>query len=158
MTHSAFTARRSPLLPLMLALSLALPLMGCGPEDVPQDTARPEDGVVDCAGGTWMHRTELYFGRDRAGGAPVSEDEWQDFVDTAVTPRFPEGLTTYDARGQYLLSNGVLIREGTKVLLLLHEGGAARSADVDALCTFYKERFQQESVLRVDALSCVRFN
>ncbi len=42
-------------------------------------------------------RTELYFGlsMQQADGrdAEISEQQWQAFLDTCVTPRFPDGLT-----------------------------------------------------------------
>lgn len=44
-------------------------------------------------------RTELYFGRNIPTGGIVSESDWQKFVDEAVTPRFPGGMTVLDADG-----------------------------------------------------------
>ena len=44
-------------------------------------------------------RTTLYFGLGRPKGT-VSELEWQLFVRDEVTPRFPSGLTVWDAEGQ----------------------------------------------------------
>lgn len=127
----------------MLALSLAT--SACGEDE------------AACEVGSEMHRTELFFGRDRANAEPVSEAEWQNFVDTSVTPRFRDGLTMYDADGQYLLENGNLVREDSKVLVLLHDGNAAISRDIDTIRDEYKQRFNQESVLRIDAVSCVAF-
>jgi hypothetical protein len=155
MTLSSLVSRRSPA--LLPVLALGLTLWGCGPEEALEDPHSGEVPLV-CDAGSAVHRTELYFGRDREGGAPVSDAEWQDFVDASVTPRFPDGLTSYDARGQYLMENGELVHENSKVLLLLHDGSAERSADIDAVCAVYKARFQQESVLRVDSVSCIRFN
>ena len=50
------------------------------------------------------------------------------------------------------------MHEHSKVILLLHDGSSARFQEIDALSEEYKQRFQQESVLRVDSLSCVSFN
>jgi hypothetical protein len=130
---------------LGLLLVLVLPLSACG------------DEAGACDVGSEMQLTELFFGRDRGDAAPVSEAEWQGFVDTSVTPRFRDGLTMFDANGQYLLSNGTLVRENTKVLLLLHEGGVDRSRDIDAIRDEYKQQFAQESVLRMDSTACVAF-
>lgn len=135
--------------PLLLGLVLALGLSAtaCGDDDEGES----------CAVGTSQHRTDLFFGRDRAGGVPVSEAEFQTFVDTVVTPRFKEGLTLYDANGQYQLEDGTLVRELSKIIVLLHDGSTARSADIDFIREEYKRQFDQEAVLRVDAPSCVAF-
>src|SRR3954454_21251950 len=45
-------------------------------------------------------RTTLYFGMARPKGS-VSELEWQLFLRDEVTPRFPAGLTVWDAEGQW---------------------------------------------------------
>ncbi|WP_338080793.1 DUF3574 domain-containing protein [Corallococcus exiguus] len=104
-----------------------------------------------------QYQTDLYFGRNRVGNEPVTEAEFQAFVDTVVTPRFLDGLTVYDANGQYRLESGELIHEQTKVIVLLHDGSAARSADIEAIREEYKSQFDQESVLRIDSLPCVSF-
>ena len=44
------------------------------------------------------------------GGGEVSEAEFQKFLDREITPRFPDGLTVYEADGQFLDSTGTLIR------------------------------------------------
>ncbi|WP_434301676.1 DUF3574 domain-containing protein [Corallococcus exiguus] len=104
-----------------------------------------------------QYQTDLYFGRNRVNNEPVSEAEFQAFVDTVVTPRFQDGLTVYDANGQHRLESGELIHEQTKVLVLLHDGSAARSADIDTIHEEYKGQFDQESVPRIDSLPCVAF-
>jgi hypothetical protein len=128
--------------PFLLALALAT--ASCG-------------GGAECPVGSVLHRTELFFGLDRESAPPVSEAEWQSFVDTAVTPRFREGLTMFEADGQYLMENGTLVHEDSKVIILLHDGSLARSMDIDAIRTEYKQQFDQESVLRIDSTSCVDF-
>jgi hypothetical protein len=136
-------ALRNLHLPLLIALSLAA--SACGGDE------------AACEVGSEMHRTELFFGRDRKNAGQVTEEEWQNFVDTSVTPRFKDGLTMYDVDGQYLMENGSLVREDSKVIILLHDGSAAISKDIDTIRDEYKQRFDQESVLRIDAVSCVAF-
>ena len=46
-------------------------------------------------------RTTLYFGLSRPKGS-VSELEWQVFLRDEVTRRFPDGLTVWQAEGQWL--------------------------------------------------------
>lgn len=94
-------------------------------------------------------RDELYFGRSQPGGGEVTEEQWQKFVDTEVTPRFPDGLTVLDAYGQFLNSAGILAREDSKVLILLYVSTPERERSIQEIIDAYKSRFQQESVLRV---------
>ncbi|WP_044191247.1 DUF3574 domain-containing protein [Hyalangium minutum] len=114
-------------------------------------------GGESCDVGSEMYRTELFFGLDRENTTSVSEAEWQNFVDTTVTPRFSSGLTMFDANGQYLMDNGNLIHEDSKVIVLLHDGSDAISNSIDTIREEYKSRFSQEAVLRVDSVSCVAF-
>ena len=46
----------------------------------------------------------LYFGFDRPGGSLVTESEWSAFLSEIVTPRFPDGLTVWQASGQWSTS------------------------------------------------------
>jgi hypothetical protein len=102
-------------------------------------------------------RTELYFGLSRADGPDISEEEFQHFVDTVVTPRFPDGLTLLSGNGQFRGANGVIVEEGTKLLILFYPWSRSRSRAADRIRALYKEGFQQEAVLRVDEQSCVSF-
>ncbi|WP_434391440.1 DUF3574 domain-containing protein [Melittangium boletus] len=131
-------------LPFVLAVSLAL--SACGPEE------------AACAVGNELYRTELFFGLDRAHAAPITDAEFQDFVDTVVTPRFKAGLTVLEARGQYRMDTGELVYEPSKLIVLLHDGSTAISGEINAIREEYKQRFQQEAVLRIDSLSCVAFD
>jgi hypothetical protein len=93
---------------------------------------------------------DLYFGRNITGGGEVSEAEFQAFIDTEITPRFPDGLTTYDANGQFLDSSNTLIQEPSQVISLIFENTLQNQAEVDRIIAAYKQQFQQESVLEVD--------
>ncbi len=64
-------------------------------------------------------RTTLYFGLSRPKGS-VSELEWQIFLRDEVTKRFPDGLTAWQAEGQWLTPTGSIDREQSKVVLLVH--------------------------------------
>jgi hypothetical protein len=101
-------------------------------------------------------RTELFFGLSRPGGR-ISQRQFDRFVDDKVTPRFPDGLTLLSGRGQFRLDDRDIVEEGSKVLVLLHEGGADRSAAIDAIRAEYVDQFDQQSVLRTDTTSCVGF-
>lgn len=97
-------------------------------------------------------RTELFFGTDRENGVPVSEEEWQQFLNSQITPRFPDGLTVLTGIGQFRLSTGQIIQERSMVLILLYPVPAYRTSSekIEQIRIAYRQAFQQQSVLRVD--------
>lgn len=115
--------------------------------------------AADCAAGAFpMARLELYFGTQRPGGAPVTEAEWTAFLDEEVTPRFPDGLTVLTANGQWRNSMGVVTKETSAMLVILYQPSAEKEAAIEDIRAAYKDRFEQESVMRVDAgTQCVSF-
>jgi hypothetical protein len=96
-------------------------------------------------------RTELYFGTARPDGV-VTEAEFRAFIDREVTPRFPDGLTVIEAEGQFRGEDGTLVKEQSFVLILLYpyETFTTATRYVEQIRNLYKDRFDQESVLRVD--------
>jgi hypothetical protein len=104
------------------------------------------------APGVAMVETRLYLGAARPDGTLVDDAAWQAFLADVVTPRFPDGLTALDARGQWRdPRTGAIVREPSHVLIVVRPPGAATDAAVDAVATEWKRRFEQRSVLRVDA-------
>ena len=75
-----------------------------------------------------------------------------------MSPRFPEGLTLFKGHGRYTGQDGVLVKEDPFVVILLHpyEQFRVNTRKIDAIRLAYKQRFQQESVLRVDYQFSVR--
>ena len=98
-------------------------------------------------------RTTLYFGLARPKGA-VSELEWQLFLRDEVTARFPDGLTVWEAEGQWRRADGVVDHERSKVLLLVHPDTPAARAGVRGVIDRYRKTFDQQSVLWETARVC----
>lgn len=98
-------------------------------------------------------RTTMYFGTARPKGS-VSELEWQVFLRDDVTPRFPEGLTSWEAQGQWRAPGGTIDQERTKVLLLVHEDSARARASILEVIARYRRAFDQQSVLWETARVC----
>jgi hypothetical protein len=118
----------------------------------------PETPAAACpATASAMTRLELLFGMGRKQGGEVSEGEWRTFLDEEVTPRFPEGLTVLAASGQWRGKAGDVTKEPSRMLLIWYVPGPDSEAKIGAIRAAYKARFEQDSVLRVDALSCVSF-
>lgn len=107
--------------------------------------------------GEFFARTELFFGLSKSDGSEVSNKEFQGFINTQVTPRFPDGLTLLSGTGQFRDSSGTIIRERSRLLILLYPFNNESSGKIEEIRESYKSQFQQQSVLRVDESSCVSF-
>jgi hypothetical protein len=64
-------------------------------------------------------------------------------VDQDVTPRFRDGLTVFDARGQWLGNDGKVAREQSKALMLIHGKDAQSEKNIEALRGIYKSRLRR---------------
>jgi len=98
----------------------------------------------------------IYFGAATPAGT-VTREQWAAFLGEVVTPRFPAGLTTWEASGQWRSADGSLTREPSHVLNLIHEGGPESETSVLAIIEAYEARYRQEAVMRVRAPACVSF-
>lgn len=87
----------------------------------------------------------LYFGTQKPDGGVVSDAEWQQFLADVVTPRFPDGFTTWEANGQWRDQKGVIEHERTHILQIVGPGETKIREIIDA----YKKQFAQEAVLRL---------
>lgn len=134
-------------------LAAAILLSGCAATT--QHAAQQETKV--CGTGDPMVQTTLYFGLNRPTGPVITAAEWQGFVDRQVTPRFKDGLSVFDAKGQWLGNDGKLARENSKALMLIYAPGKGSETNIEALRSSYKQQFAQDSVMRVDAPVCVEF-
>ncbi|MCL6327608.1 DUF3574 domain-containing protein [Pectobacterium polaris] len=140
----------------VIAVSLLLgTLLVSGCSSLPHSSVAATPAADACLVGDKQVQTTLYFGLNRPAGPVISDAEWKAFLDGDVTPRFKDGLTVFDAKGQWLGNDGVVARENSKALMLIH--GPDRERDIEALRSIYKSRFAQESVMRIDAPVCVAF-
>ena len=118
-------------------------------------TAQGFTVTIDCGGSSAAQiRTTLYFGLSRQKGS-VSELEWQLFLRDEVTRRFPEGLTVWQAEGQWLTPAGGIDREQSKVLLLVHADTTEARQSVQTVIQAYRKAFDQQSVLWESSRVCV---
>lgn len=135
-----------------LILIASLTLSACA-------TITPDTRTVQCgADGEARSVATLYFGRNIGQALGVSEENWRDFVDHEVTPRFGDGLTMYDAQGQWRDSDtGAIVREPSKVLMLILSDESRDRAAIQTIAEAYKARFQQQAVAVVIERECVAF-
>ena len=130
-----------------LACAIALGLGGCGSVIGPRCPSGQER----------LQTAQLFFGREVAGKPAVSEAAFRRFMDEEVTPRFPDGLTVLDGGGQWKGPQNRLIRESSKLVLIVLPRRGDSMARLEAVRTAYKARFQQDSVLLVTEPACVSF-
>jgi hypothetical protein len=117
-------------------------------------TVSPSTGCRSVPGSTLWTRTELYFGMQKPDDSFTTNEEYQQFIDKEVTPRFRDGFTVLEGRGQYLGPSGRLWREPTKILVLMYPPDPSKSAAVDEIRGAYKTAFHQEAVMRIDGTTC----
>jgi hypothetical protein len=129
----------------LLLLSLFASACSCAP--VPRCVAPLSSQLSDT----------LYFGSNIAGGGEVTAAQFASFLERVVTPRFPDGLTVWDARGQWRDGSGQLLRESSHVLRLIHADKPDAERRIAEIIAAYKAEFRQESVLREREQSCVGF-
>ncbi len=103
-----------------------------------------------------MIEVELLFGRNIGGRLGVGEAQWRRFVAREVTPRFPDGLTVFNAAGQWFNPGTKrVVREPSKIVRIFVP--AAAQEKLDAIVAAYKSRFKQQSVGVVTRPACVAF-
>ena len=141
----ARTCRQVRAVPVVLTLAV---LVACGAASPGLRTDLPGEAMV---------RTELYMGAARPGGGEVTDEEWKRFLDDSVTPLFADGLTVVAASGQWKNSGGDIIHERTRILVLVHPKSAEADGKVDRIVNAYRQRFQQESVMRLTAPTSASF-
>lgn len=96
---------------------------------------------------------ELLFGRTRIGEASFAH-----FLAREVTPRFPDGLTVFDAKGQWRPPGGsTTVRERSTVVMIAMPLGDDNDARLQQIIDAYKTRFRQKSVGLIVRPACVSF-
>ena len=101
---------------------------------------------------------ELTFGRRIIGHIAVSETQWIQFLDNEITPRFPDGLTVFDAAGQWRdPTSKKIVRELSKIVLIVLPGNAEDLPRLNEIADAYKRRFRQQSVGMILRPACVSF-
>lgn len=145
------------ILRLILWIS-GLLLVGCQQSvSPPSFPDKLTENPAACVQGDVQTQTTLWFGMTREHDRPITPQQWQQFIDQTVTPRFKDGLSVYDARGQWLNKDGVISYEPSKALMLIYHDSSRNNQSIQQIREIYKQHFAQESVMRVDNKVCVDF-
>jgi hypothetical protein len=150
--HTALTAA---LAVLAVGTPVAYATLG---NDAP--SASQSAASADAVRGKAYIETRLFFGTERPDGGPVVTDsQFLAFIDEEVTPRFPNGLTIQDGRGQWRNSHGAIERERRYELTLLYPASEARVRDVqiERIRNAYEKAYAQESVARIEERATADF-
>ena len=131
----------------LLGLFAVVALSGCA--SLPPACVPPAQSMVTA---------EMYFGRNIGDRVGVSEAAFTQFTAREITPRFPQGLTVVDGRGQWRdTENGRVLREPSKVVLVTFTDSLEARANLGAIADAYKQTFRQQSVLTTVRATCASF-
>nr|WP_048855941.1 DUF3574 domain-containing protein [Komagataeibacter xylinus] len=117
-------------------------------------TAAPPATAPDMLGSTCtaVHgqmglRVSLMFGMYRPHGKKITKQEWDDFLRDTVTPRFPAGLSVFQADGQWQdRETGRVGHEPSHIIWIVTPQIPDLSDRIAAIRQAYTTRFQQQSV------------
>jgi len=135
--------------PLLAAVVAALAMGGCASLTRHADSCPP--------GQERLRTAQLFFGRNTGDQPRVTEADFRRYVDEELTPRFPDGLTILDGGGQWKGEENKLIREASKVVLIVLAKTGDQQPRLDAARDAYKTRFKQEAVMLITQPACVSF-
>ena len=136
-------------LPSLLLAAALLATAGLATSRAESVTAALHGDAQRPAAAHWL-RSELYFatGLADAPQPAVSDEQWRAFLDREVTPRFPDGLTVFDATGQWRnRTTNTIGRLRTKVLVILHDDSPEGHAAIDAIRLAWKTATHHQSVI-----------
>jgi len=104
--------------------------------------------------------TKLYFGLGLADHPEegISEQEWREFLDKEVTPRFPSGLSVLDVYGQWQgMQETSPERLRSKMLIIYYPDSKENRESIAAIRTAWKQKTGDQSVLQVTEPADVSF-
>jgi hypothetical protein len=100
----------------------------------------------------------LYFGESISGRRDLTDAEWQQFVDSTITPNLPNGYTLWNAHGAWMSPmTRKTIKEPTKVLAVALPVSEASLVSVNRIRDAYQIQFHQEIVGMTAAQACGAF-
>jgi hypothetical protein len=122
-------------------------------------TGTADAQLVDCRGGQKPSQVaEMMFGRNIGNRTGVSEAAWGHFVDGEIMPRFPAGLTVFNAAGRWRdKTSNKIVREPSKIVQIVLPGEVDDIARLNEIAEAYKTRFKQQSVGVIVRPACVSF-
>ena len=90
-------------------------------------------------------------------GPGVSEAAFSNFINNQVVPRFHDGLSVLDAQDLTPKPAGASVYGPAKVVMIVLPGKPDDGAQLEAIRTAYKTRFNQNTVLEMAHEDCVTY-
>jgi hypothetical protein len=110
------------------------------------------------AGQKQMLMVQLFMGLNPPREGSVNAKAWDAFLSSVVKPRFPDGLTVYDAFGQWRNPRtGSIAKENSKVIVILVADSRGARERISEVADAYKKQFGQLSVGIVSSRTCASF-
>ncbi len=138
---------RFPTTLIAAAVALLLLASGCAASVAPP---------ASCPDGYSRHiEFQLFFGLADGSGNQISDAEWEQFQTEVITPRFPEGMSVIDVKGQWREPDGDVQRENTRLvrgLMAAPDGDGLRL--VNEISDEFVRRFNQDPVFRIMSEVC----
>ena len=120
-------------------------------------TACTNSNKLHCPDGLeTYHKVTLYFGTSYPGGI-ISDKQWSQFLDEAVTPQLSEGMTVIDTYGQWMRPDSLIVKEPGKVIVHLFKDSNGKAAKIQKVINEFKRRFNAESVIWEEDIICASF-
>jgi hypothetical protein len=144
----------------LLTMLLALQLVACATTPTPSASSTLQGDAAHPAQTQGWVDTKLYFGLGPADRPEqgISESAWRSFLDQAVTPRFPDGLSVIDVYGQWQGKQETAPeRLHSKLLVIYYPDTLENRQKIEAIRAAWKQRTGDQSVLRVTQAADVSF-
>jgi hypothetical protein len=93
-------------------------------------------------------KTELYFGLSKKNGV-VTEQEWNMFKADFLSKKF-SGYTELISKGFWTNPKGETVSENSRLIIYLNKGTTSDSIAIAFVIDNYKQKFNQESVLKIE--------
>lgn len=145
-------------LPFLLTLPLLAACQSGAIPAAPPATQAAAPRVCERLGATPDVQLTLMFGMLRPHGGPISEKEWQDFLATVITPRFPAGLSVSTTLGQWQdRETGRIGTEPSRLVWIVTTNTPDLPEKVAAIRSTYRTRFDQQAVGLAVVPGCASF-
>ena len=112
-------------------------------------TERLKEQIESARSDIQWKKAELYLGLGRSDSSQISEVEWSEFLSQSITKRFPEGLTVIDASGQVERITGQLVKQASKLVIIIHEDSPENRNALKEIIAEYKKKFQTDYAMQV---------
>lgn len=91
--------------------------------------------------------SDIYFGLSKNNGTYISDENFNSFKNKFIVPKFKNGFTVVNAQGSWLIPNGKVENEPTKIVVIMYKNTQSNNLLIKEISEKYKISFKQNSVL-----------